>query len=334
MVDEVIKSDGWDDPALVDAVKEALDELDAEPTPEAPEGEPAEDQDPEQEPAAEPAELTGDESPTPDEPEDEPAGDDDETPAVPDSHFRAAIHMGYTPEEISELYEANPDLALKTLAKCHETVNAASRQLGELGQAVRRAKQAPAATATPEAKSRKAETLAKLKERYEDDPIIDILGELIPDAPAPRQAPEPTPMEQPMGRTLDEEVAVRQQIEAFFADPNMEAYDEFYGKGELTPGQRANRIAMLDQAQLLLDGAEAAGMKMAATEAMEKAHLMVAAPIAEQIVREKIKAAVVKRAKGVTLKPSASKSPLPKGAKYDEEKHKQEVAAELKSIFG
>ncbi|MEN6333486.1 MAG: hypothetical protein ABFE01_04445, partial [Phycisphaerales bacterium] len=90
---------------------------------------------------AKPKELTATDDPTPEPKTDEPAAE--ETKAIPDSHYRAALHMGYTPEEIGALYDANPDLALKTVAKAYESVNAVSRQLGELGQRARQIREQP-----------------------------------------------------------------------------------------------------------------------------------------------------------------------------------------------
>jgi hypothetical protein len=223
--------------------------------------------------------------------------------------------------------------------------NAASRQLGELGQALRKAKES-AAPATPPGESKRAKAIKAIKEKYADDPMVDVLIELLPPETPVTPAPTPAVTTPAPQRSIDEEIAVRQQISTFFADPDLEAYGDFYGPAKgpdgsaistwdhLTPGQKANRLEMLGRAQLILDGAEATGMKISAAEAMERAHLEVSAPIATQIVREQIKASVTKRAKGVTLKPSAGKTPPPKGGKYDEQKHIQEVASELKTIFG
>lgn len=351
----------WDDPELVDAVAKDLEALidedevpPAEPTPEHGDGKPAADDkstpevkdEPKEEPKAD--DTLADEKPaTPAEGDDAPAGaPEGERPAIPDGHYRAAIHMGYTPEEVSALYEKDPKLALKTFAKCHEMTNAASRQLGELGQALRKAKEpaAPAAPATPPGESKRAKAIKAIKEKYTDDPMVDVLIELLP--PETPAAPAPAPVSAPSApqRSIDEEIAVRQQISTFFADPDLEAYGDFYGPAKgpdgsaiatwdhLTPGQKANRLEMLGRAQLILDGAEATGMKISATEAMERAHLEVSAPIATQIVREQIKASVTKRAKGVTLKPSAGKTPPPAAGTYDEKKHTEEIAALLKEI--
>lgn len=347
MIDENKPAENWDDPQLLEDVTKAFDDLDAEPTPEPaeePAGEPDPTPEPEPEPAEEPQdepETAGEDDPTPEpeEPE-EPAGED-ETVAIPDSHYRAAVHMGMTAEEIAELVDKDPAVATKTLAKCYEMVNASSRQLGELGQRMRKMQEAPAAQ--PQAKE--DPRIAKLREKYEDDPIVDLVAELLNERQQPAAPPAQEPAQSPT-RSVDEEIAVRQQITTFFADPDMEAYEDFYGPAKnsegslvgtwdhLTPGQRANRLEMLNRAQLILDGAEAAGMNLSAAEAMERAHLEVAAPMTERIVRERIKSAVVKRAKGATLRPSGTKTPPPTGGQYSQQEHEKEVGAMIKDIFG
>jgi hypothetical protein len=311
--DNAIKSDGWEDPALLDAVTKDLEAFNSggEPTPEpaddalAADAESTSSSEGEAKEEPTPAmDKTEDAEATPADNDKEPAGD--EKPAIPDGHYRAAIHMGMTPEEVSALYDADPKLALKTVAKCYEMTNAASKQLGELGQAMRKAKETPAAPAIPAGESKREKAIKAIKEKYADDPIVDVLIELLPEeTPAARQQTVSRPeTPAPVGRSVDEEIAVRQQISTFFADPDLEAYGDFYGAAKgpsgsavgtwehLTPGQRANRLAMLERAQLILDGAEATGMKLGAAEAMERAHLEVSAPIAQQIVREKIKTSV------------------------------------------
>jgi hypothetical protein len=253
--------------------------------------------------------------------------------------------MGWKPEEIGTLYDQNPDLALKTLAKCHEQVNATSRQLGELGQKARQLKeQSPAAVpaAQPQA-SRKDAVMRKLKEKYEDDPIIDILGELIPEAPVTPtpQVPvsPPTAPAAPQQFDMEQAMAQRQQINNFFGADEMGVYADFYGKtshtgdmSTLTPGQRANRIEVLNTAQNILDGAAFAGMPVTTAQALEQAHLIVAAPIAEQMVRERIVKSVQKRAAGITLKPSGSQAPAPAVSQYNHQQAVADVAAEIKKI--
>lgn len=296
----------------------------SEPTPE-PEPEPQDAAPAEETPAA-----TDD--PTPEPEAEEPAAD--EPKAIPDSHYRAALHMGYTPEEIGTLYDANPDLALKTVAKAYETVNAATKQLAELGRQSRQLREQP--PQAPAAPSRREALLKQLKEKYEDDPIIDVLGELIPDTAPARPQPVAQPAYQPP--SVDQEIAVRQQINTFFTADEMDVYGDLYGTtsqagdwSNLTPGQKANRIEVCNRAQNILDGAAMTGMQISTAEALERAHLEVAAPMAEQFVRERIIKSAQKRAAGVTLKPSGSKTPAATG--YNKDQAIKEIGAELRKVF-
>ncbi len=263
----------------------------------------------------------------------------DDKPAIPDSHYRAALHMGWKAEDVAELYDANPDLALKTLSKCYEQVNAASKQLGELGQRARQLREAPTAPA-PVVPSRKEAVKKMLKDEYEDSKALEALVDLIPEQVQPTrpQQPQAEPV-QDRQVEIEREVAVRQQINTFFGADEMGVYSDFYGKvgqtgawDTLTPGQRANRVEVCNRAQLILDGAAMTGMQMSAAEALERAHLEVAAPMAEQFVRERIVKSVQKRAAGVTLKPSGSKTPAPAAGAYDEKQAVVDVAAEIKKL--
>lgn len=304
------------------------------PTPESEDVAPTEVKDElpvEETPTDKPAE---DKESTPESPTEEPAEDD----TIPDSHYRAARHI-FTIEDIAEFYEANPKVAKKLLAKCYEIENATSEQLGKLGQQARQLQERIVAPQTQPV-DRKAELLKQLKEKYEDDPIIDVLGELIPDQVA-TPVPQPEPIQHPQQPSVDQIVSMRQQINNFFGADEMEAYDDLYGTTSqtgdwtetLTPGQRANRRAVCDEAQLILIGAEASGMQMSIAEALERAHLRISAPMAETVVRERIAKSVQKRAKSVTLKPSGLK-PAPSADAYDKKRAVQEMDAELKAVFG
>jgi hypothetical protein len=258
--------------------------------------------------------------------------------AIPDSHYRAALHMGMKADEIGALYDQSPELALKTLAKCYEMVNASSKQLGELGQRARQLREtAPEVPAQPVV-NRKAEVKAMLRKEYDDSPALEALVDLLPDTPVETKAPQSPATE----RSIDEEIAVRQEINTFFSADDMQPYEDFYGKNasqtgdwrHLTPGQSANRKETCRRAQFILNGAAMAGMPMSAAEALERAHLEVAAPMLEQVVRERIVKSVQKRAAGVTLKPSGSKTPAPAVGAYSKEKAIEETRAELSKLFG
>ena len=309
-------------------------EAEGEPTPE-PEPQPESQLGPEPEGDADP-------EPTP---EDDDAGEEDDKPALSDSHFRAALRMGMTAEEVSELYDKSPELAAKTLAKCHEMVNTTSRQLGALGRAAQKAQAQPEPTpqqpAAPEPSSKISKLIDKVRDHYdgEDDPLGEVLIEVLKDRQPVQQPVQP----QVPQRSVEDEAASRVQINTFFAADDMGAYDDFYGtSGEVTgdwahlaPGQRANRVEVCERAQVMLYGAAAAGMDMSTAEALERAHLEVAAPMAEQIVRNRIAKSAKRRERGLTLQPNSDRPPDRSGdGKYDKSKAVNEMTAELRNIFG
>jgi len=313
-----------------------------EPTPEP---DPQPEPQPEPEPVDEPEE--GEPEPTQDA---DDAGEEDDKPALSDSHYRAALRMGMTAEEVSELYDKSPELAAKTLAKCHEMVNATSKQLGQLGMAAQKAQAQPEPTPQQPADAPKSnrkidKLIERVRDHYdgEDDPMADVLLELLKDRQPVQQPVQPEP-QQPVvpARTVDEEVAARQQINTFFGADDMTAYSELYGEtpevlgdwSHLTPGQRANRVEVCERAQILLYGAAAAGMEMSTAEAMERAHLEVAAPMAEQIVRRRIAKSAKRRERGLTLQPNANASPDRSGdSKYNKDQAVDEMAAKLNEVF-
>lgn len=333
--------------AVIDAIDftgglapEGVTPVTSTPEPKEPESakEPAADSEPT--PVEKPA---GDkESATPDTKEPEvqkESADTDERPAIPDSHYRAMLHKDWKPEDIAEFYDANPKLALKVFAKGYEEINAVSKQLGELGQKARQLREPSAAPVVAPTTNRKAEVKALLRKEYEDSPALEALVDLIPDA-----KPEYRPTVDPAASQeveIERQVAVRQQINGFFGADEMNVFGDFYGKvsqvgdwGQLTPGQRANRTEVCNRAQNILDGAAFSGMQLSSAEALEMAHLSVTAPLAEQFVRERIVKSVQKRAAGVTLKPSGSKTPAPAAGVYSKEQAVTEMGAELRKVFG
>lgn len=345
------KAEDWKNDELVDSVASALAALDDAPAPEPtpdPEPEatgdtPAGEDEPTPTPEQDAGEPAGEDTPTPEEPagaDMEPAGSGgaDDAPAIPDGHYRAAIHMGMSADDISALYAKDPGVALKTLAKCHEMVNAASKQLGQLGQARKKLADQPPATDPDPLTTR----IADLRKDDPDDPVIDILEELVKTRQTAPEPPKETPAVGAGMPSANEVEAVSQQIQSFFKDPSMGVYADFYGRldgpvigDHLTPGQKANRLAMLDRAQMIMEGAELAGVEMSAADAMSYAHLEVTAPIARDVIRKEIVSKVKQRAKGVTLKPSGTKAaPVVRTGGYDKQEHLDAVAGALKETFG
>lgn len=332
------------DMAAADPVDDSTSTPDPEPEPE---GDPEEPTPEDDEPTSDVGE--GDDDPGEGEPEeptqdDEPEDEEDDKPALPDSHYRAALRMGWTAEEIGELYDKSPEAAKRMVAKCYESVNAASQQLGRLGVLAQKAKQAEQATpaAQPQADDRYAKLINRVKDHYgEDDPTAEVLAELLKDKQQAAQQPQAKQDAIPK-RTVEEEIAARQQIQTFFSSDEMKAYDELYGSDDtlagdlskLTPGQRANRIEVCNRAQLILYGAEAAGMEMSTAEALERAHLEIAAPMAEQIVRTRLAKSARKREKGVTLRPGGKKQAPPKKEGFNKQQAAEELRSEHDWFFG
>jgi len=92
------------------------------------------------------------------------------------------------------------------------------------------------------------------------------------------------------------------------------AYDEarmptFDGHG-LTPGQRANRDALLEQADAIWVGAREHGRNLTVPEALNLAHSLLTDGMRTQKVRQELVGKVKQRAKGMTLRPAKSKPVL------------------------
>jgi len=238
-----------------------------------------------------------------------------EKPAIPDNYYRAAIHQGWKPEQISKLYESDPQGTVDWLKQMHEATNNLTGQFAELGRKFREVEQQKTQVKQqPESKSEL--DVEKLREKYEDDPV----GTMIEIMKSQNQKPAEQPAQPTQTSHQEEDVAVAQQLHMFFTGKDLELFKEFYGNpdeknpydwSKTTPGQAANRKAVINEADAIIAGYEFQGKSISVAEALEKAHLRVSAPIAEKVIREKILSEVKKRSKGITLKPSDSKGKIP-----------------------
>lgn len=280
---------------------------DSTPEPE-PEPEPGQEPEPEPESEPEPAE-DGDSTPE----SNEDAGQEPtEKPAIPDNYFRAAQHQGWKPEQISKLYEADAEGTVEWLKQLYDASNNLNGQFAELGRAKIALEQKQTESKTMSQETKPELDLDKLRERYEDDPV-GVMLDIV-------KAQTPKPQEQPAAQSAqtnrrEEDMAVAQQLQTFFTAKDLEVYQDFYGSpdksnpydwSKTTPGQAANRQAVIQDADAIIAGYELQGKQISVSEALEKAHLRVSAPIAHQIVREQIVSQVKKRSKGITLRPSES----------------------------
>lgn len=256
-----------------------------------------------------------------------------EIPQLSDAYYRAAIHRGMKPEEIEEFYQANPELCVKTLGNVYEAVKRSNEEFASFGRAHKA--QEAAATATPSKGTQTATETAKTEYKGVDFAVLE-KADIDPDALAiiktvdqqnkmlydqiqetrsvqrPVQPSGLTPQEE---RAVQQEVAsIQQQIENFFKSDEAKPYKDFYGElpkdainwDTLSPGQKANRWAVIEMMDDLSIGAHINNRDMQIDEAMRLAHLNVSESQREKVIREKLKTTVVKRNKGLSLKPSST----------------------------
>jgi len=256
---------------------------------------------------------------TPVEPVEPAVESSQEKPAIPDNYYRAAVHSGLEPQQISKLYESDAEGTLEFLKHNYEAVNNLSRQFANLGRTALELQQKGAAQkVTPQQPVvQKSELdVEKLRRQYEDDPFGAMVELFKTQSAQPQQVSQPEPtVTQPDRVAFEEQAAALQQLHQFFKVDDMEVYKDFYGSigdesmfdwSSLPPGQLANRHALAHLADQIIAGNELQGKQISTVEGLQLAHMVITEPIREQIVREKITSQVKKRSKGITLKPSGS----------------------------
>ena len=265
--------------------------------------------------------------------------------SLPEAYYRAAEHQGWKPEEIKAFFEATPELAIQTFGKIHESTNKLSNDFANIGRAKMKPadKPADAVTATEAtAAGGKKVDLAALKEEYgADSNIIKAFEAIHASIPAPTvptgQPVQSQPIVQSQVAVIDPRVEV--MVNQFFTADTLKPYKDFYGEGKdvnkLTMEQNKNRWAVLDKADEIVAGAAVMGRPITADAAMDKAHLLISADVQKQAVRAELKATIVKRARGLSLKPAQSKTAVPvKDAKTAEKDLEVKVQGRLNKIYG
>lgn len=302
------------------------DDFTPEPEPK-PNPEPEPDPEPESDPQPGP-EPKSDPEPDPEpepepKPEPEPAGDDPEPAdehALTQAETRAAIHSGWSQEDIDELAEANPGLAKKTCAKALESQNNLSQKFSELGK-TQVTKEEPAVPVTPAPVPQpKSIDFTALETEYENDPIVGMTKQLYAQNQAlatkvdALEAAGPKAEAKVNEAQAQHDAAVSQQIDTFFDRPDVAAYGDTYGAVEkgsrdwdsLTQGQIKKRYEVAEEANRIMLGAQKMKQDMPLDEAFERAHFLVTKDEQEVVIRKSIKAKAVKRAKSLTLAPTDS----------------------------
>lgn len=254
---------------------------------------------------------------------------------LPDAFHRAAEHDGWKPEDIKEFFEADPERALVTFQNIYNSMNRASRDFANLGRikAEQTRKQVEdTAKVDDKVEVKDFVDIEKLKGDYEDTALID--GVVKPLNDALKQITQEVKSlksqkssfandiafakSDQMAATQRAEAAAKQAdlklIEQFFTAEDMKSYKDFYGILEtgqivqdLQPGQQRNRYEVLRKADQMIVGNAMQGGELSIPDALLRAHLLVTESIREKVIREEIKSSIVKRNKGLTLRPSAGK---------------------------
>lgn len=290
---------------------------------------------------------------------------DEKTPEIPDHLYRAAEHAAWKPEEIVDFWKSNPELAQRTLDKMHKDMVATNVEFAAMGKKSKELEQQAAAAAvvpTPRVqkpvKPKSFVDIEAARTEFGDgaaaiiqtlDQNLVALNEKLETVQTSHAVAGATAKEAIADRQTS--VAMAQQMQAFFSKSGMEPFLEFYGSSNdadgnmlpdwthLTPGQRANRQAAVDQASDIAAGVELRGASINLGDALDKAHVVLTNGIKTETIRKDIMKSAKKRAKGVTLRPSqkkvaAKKEKLAQGQKMTNKqvlKNTQERLARLKA---
>ena len=245
-------------------------------------------------------------------------------------------------------------MASRTFAKIYESVNRSTKDFSAIG----RAKQAEAQKAAEVAESEankiapvefKSVDIEALRVKSDGDPLVEVLAEMqdqnkvlfdevkkLSIAPV-RDVVSNDALEQANAKEIE---VMEKELDIFFKDENLKPYQEFYGVladdsstwENLTPGQKANRLAAIREAEMTMIGAEISGVDIPLSEALRRAHLVVSEPLREKIFREDVVKHLTKREKAISLRPSGKVTDTESGAKT-EDKLVQVTKQRLQKVF-
>lgn len=285
--------------------------------------------------------------------DDEDDSKGDEKPVLPENYFRAAVHSDWTPEEIQEFFDANPEKALKTFKKIYDSTNAVTQQFVEFGRASQKQTQDALAAEQTKKNAEKNEFKgmdmdAVEKQFGEDNPaVVALLKATNEQNKALHEQVVELRKSQKQSTDAglsDEDAEIWHDVESFFNDKDLEVYSEFYGKPEkdkpwnqmLTGEQMQHRHTVIVMADQIRAGAALQGKEMERGEALRRAHLAASDSIRDVIVRNDLKGKLKKRSKGITVKSTGrrSKSDDDTSGKKSEKKAVGKAKKRLKKLFG
>lgn len=234
-----------------------------------------------------------------------------DTPTLSDALRRSAIHQNWTPEEIDEFMKIDPEKAIKTFEKIHESNNRLTTEFSKLGQAALKAQQ-DADRVTPDTNQSDDVTkiIAGLEKEHSGDPLYEDVVKPLAQAlktVQSQQVVQHTSSPTVEDRNRDRDGLV-QQVNEFFSQETLRDYDGYYG----TPGhpktndQLRSYNQVLQLADQIIAGSILQEKEISVPQALEKAHLVIAEPFRQTATQNALKLSVKKRGKGVQLKPNSS----------------------------
>ena len=254
---------------------------------------------------------------------------EEEEPAIPEQLFRAATHSQWKPEEITDFWKSNPELAKRTFSKMHDDMVSVNNQYAEQGRAAKvlqaqkeELEQHVTQSITP-VKPKGFVDIDRAREEFGDGAatIIEQLNNALIEVTkhsTPVQQVDTAQQEKNVTRT-EKSLAVVQQMSHWFANPAMKSYEKYYGSGvdvngfplitseHLTQEQRNHRSELLDKAGDIEAGIGLRGGTVSVADALTMAHTIVTKDVQTEMVRKGIIDSAKKKAAGVTLRPSGKK---------------------------
>jgi hypothetical protein len=295
-----------DDAKVVDAIQSHLDAFNIEsgetPVVEAPVAEPVEEK----------VEAPTEEKPVeaaPEKPVETPVADT----TLPAAYVRTAKARGWTDQEVIDFTKANPDIALKTFERMHESRTQEIQEWAELGRKVRQnAPSTPASAPVAAPQVQPATGLQpldvnKLAEQFGQRELIEaIAGPINAQIAALKPLMDSATAAQKQADTARQE-NLGKLVQDFFTDKTMTPFATVYGKdiAGLTKEQVELRGKVLETADALIAGAAYQGRQLSTQDALALAHDSISSGFKENIIRDQLRTTLTKRQNALTLKPTA-----------------------------
>ena len=261
---------------------------------------------------------------------------------VPAAYRRSLKSREWTDEEIDGFYTQNPEAALRTFEKIHESRKqelaqwaaigrqhqAAAKPAGEAGAPA--PKNDPIAALKPIDVKALAEKLGSDEESVRElvapiNAVVESLKPLVQQAQAAAQI-----------AAQQERDSLGKQVDSFFVGDEVKEYSEIYGgdRTSLSQDQINARLRVCQIADSLVAGAKVQGHEITIDEALALAHESVSGIHKEKVIRERIKKDLKQREKSISLKPTHRGDSPNQGAPKNRDEMVSRTSSRLQEVFG